>query len=243
MKIFSVSIFKTILFSFTMKKLFLFYCLSFIGAGLCTAQSSAKTEKSDPAAKTILDKLKTRYESYKSIEATFTLTIELAESKKADKRAGKLAQEGDQYRLETDNETIISDGKTVWLCLKDKNQVQISDADAKDKNAFVSPKQLLRMYENKEFVYSIVGEGVESGKACRFIEFKPVKKNSDYTKLRMAVDKANEVVSIRAFGRDGSKYTLQLHSLKANAAKNPAGYFTFNANEHKGVKVEDLRMD
>ena len=227
----------------TVKKHFVNFILLFSSLTTIVAQTTTKAESSDPKAKVILDKLKKQYESYQSLDATFSLTIESSGSKISEKNTGKISQQGDKYRLETDRELIICDGKTVWLYLKDKNQVQISDADPKDKNAIISPKQIMKMYDNKDFIYSLAGEGTEATKTCSFIEFKPVKKNSDYTKLRMAVDKSSQVVSIKAFSRDASRYTMQINSLKPNPPRYATNYFGFDKNDHKGVKIEDLRID
>jgi len=218
----------------------LFFCITFGGV----FGQTSKGEVSDPKAKAILERLRKQYDGFATMDALFTLTIELPDTKKPDTRKGKMSQQGDSYRLETENEMIISDGKTLWTYLKDLNRVQITEARAKDKNTLLSPKQLIYAYENKEFVYSLVGEATEGGKSCNLVEFKPVKRNGDYTKLRIAVDKATDrIVSIKVFGRDNSRYTMQISSLKANVGNYAPGYFTFDKNNFKGVKVEDLRMD
>lgn len=57
----------------------------------------------------------------------------------------------------------------------------------------------------------------------------------------MEVDKkTNEVANIKAFGKDGSRFTLQVNQLTPN--KNyDAAYFAFDKSKYPGYHVEDLR--
>ncbi|HNG88607.1 MAG TPA: outer-membrane lipoprotein carrier protein LolA, partial [Saprospiraceae bacterium] len=74
------------------------------------------------------------------------------------------------------------------------------------------------------------------------IEFKPKDKKSEYSKLRIAIDeKAGTIQSVKAFGKDGSRYTFAITRLSPNK-KFSADYFTFDSKKYPGVKVEDLRM-
>ena len=55
------------------------------------------------------------------------------------------------------------------------------------------------------------------------------------------VDRAShEVISVKAFAKDGSRYTFQLTSFTPNQ-QFASDYFTFNANKFPGYYVEDLR--
>jgi hypothetical protein len=46
---------------------------------------------------------------------------------------------------------------------------------------------------------------------------------------------------VKAFAKDGSRYTFTITRLSPNKAI-PATQFTFDTNQFKGVRVEDLRM-
>lgn len=203
---------------------------------------TAPAETNDPEAKKILDKIRKKYEAYKSLEADFTLSIELPRQPK-EVQKGSIAQDGDKFRLEMDQQTIVSDGKTTWVYLKKNNEVQINDADPKDvENGFLTPKDLLKRYQKGDYLYALTEKTTENGKLLSHIEFKPKDKKSEYSKLRLSVDeKAGSVQSIKAFGKDSSRYTFSIAKLAPNK-KFTADYFTFDPKKYPGVKVEDLRM-
>ena len=81
-----------------MKKL-LFPLLALLLTGALSAQSGAQAEKNDPEAKKILDKIRKKYEAFKTVEAAFSLTIEVPGQPK-EVQKGTISQEGDKFRLE-----------------------------------------------------------------------------------------------------------------------------------------------
>jgi outer membrane lipoprotein-sorting protein len=95
-----------------MKKL-LFALIALFSAALLDAQSGlAKPEKDDPEAKKVLDKIRKKYEGYKTLEATFSLVVEVPGQPKETQK-GTVGQEGDKFRLDMDQQLLISDGKTT----------------------------------------------------------------------------------------------------------------------------------
>lgn len=224
-----------------MKQLFLLAVLAVFSTALFGQKiTMSKASDSDPEAKAILDKVKQKYDSYKSIEADFSLSIEVPEQPK-EVQKGKLSQQGNNYRLEMEGQTVISDGKTTWLYLPTVNEVQINDADLGDDKGIYSPKDILTIYEKGEFVYALTNEFAKDGKLVQQIEFKPLKKGVEYSKLRLSVDKkTNDIISVEAFIHDGSRYTLQLTKLTPNKTFT-ASTFTFDKSKYPNVYVEDLR--
>jgi outer membrane lipoprotein-sorting protein len=224
-----------------MKFLFLpfFLCLLSLHS---FAQKATTKETSDPQAKVLLDKIKKQYDSYKSLEADFSLAIEFPEQPKETQK-GKVYQAADKYRMEAKNQTVINDGKTMWFYTRSNNEVQVNDATkSKSMGGIVSPKEIVRMYEKGDYIYSLAGEAVENGVMCKAIEFKSVSKSSEFSKLRLAIDKkTNQVVSLRTFSKDGSRYTFVLSKLQVNKAINK-DIFIFDKNKYPSVHVEDLRM-
>ena len=221
------------------------YTLAFIhllSVKFMYAKVPAAPEKNDPQAKKVLDKIRKKYEGFKTLEAAFTLTIEIPGEAKAVQK-GAIAQEGEKFRLEMDQQVIVSDTKTTWMYLKKNNEVQITDAEPlSSDNGFMTPKDLLKRYEKGDFLYAITEKTTEGGKVLTQIEFKPKDKKSEYSKLRVSIDeKAGAIAAIRAFAKDGARYTFSIGKLTTN--KNlAASYFQFDAKKYPGVKVEDLRM-
>lgn len=222
-----------------MKKL-LFPLFALLLSGSTYAQSAAQPEKNDPEAKKVLDKIRKKYEAYKTLEASFNLSIEVPGQPK-EVQKGKISQEGDKFRLEMDQQIIVSDAKTTWVYLKKNNEVQINNAQPGADNGFLTPKELLKRYQKGDFLYAINDKVTENGKVITLIEFKPKDRNSEYSKFRLSIDeKAGTIQGIKAFSKDGSRYSFDISRLSTNKSF-AAGTFGFDTKKYPGVHVEDLR--
>lgn len=225
-----------------MKKL-MFSLMAVLFSSSAFAQlPTAPAEKNDPQAKKVLDKIRKKYDAYKTLEAAFSLTIEIPQQPK-EVQKGSVGQEGDKFRLDMDQQVIVNDGKTTWVYLKKNNEVQVNNTEKdNDEGAFMTPKELLSRYQKGDYLYAIVDKTTEGGKVLTHIEFKPKDKKSDYSKLRVAIDeKAGTIQNIKAFSKDGSRYTFIITRHTPNK-KFAADHFTFDAKKYPGVRVEDLRM-
>jgi len=223
-----------------MRKLF-FSFLFVVAAFSAFAQQNtlSKSSDSDPAAKALLQKVRNKYEAYKSVEADFSLTIKIPEQSE-EVQKGKLVQQGENYRLDFTTQSIFFDGTTLWLYLKSLNEVQITNANF-EAEGMLSPKDLLTIYEKDEYVYALTSRVQEGGKTLQQIEFKPLQKDFEYTKLRVSVDVAtNEVTKIEAFGKDASRYTLKIEKMAVNKVFT-TNYFKFDPKNYPGIYIEDLR--
>lgn len=214
-------------------------CLASI-SGL-TAQS-AKNSGSDPKAKAILDKLKKQMDGYRTLEMRFEFESELP-GKPLDSQKGTYIQDGASYQVKMKDHEIYSNGTTSWLYLKSGNEVQINDAGDASDESFMSPSQILSQYASGKFVYAITEERKIGAKTYADIEFKPVSKSYEYSKIRVTIDKSeNKMISLRLFSKDGSRFNLKLTDLIPNKKYDPS-IFSFNPKAVKGVHIEDLRMD
>ena len=222
-----------------MNRLPLFFALLCLTTGLF-AQASA-----DPQAKALLDKMKVRYQSYETLGADFTLLLDIPGEDLVTQK-GVLKQQGEKFRLDLDQQTIISNGETIWLYLKNNQEVQINDAEFDEEAAegFMSPQDLLKIYERGDMDYALVSEQPQNGRVVQQVEFKPLDRDgAEYSKLRMTVDKQTlDIVSVIAFAKDGSRYTFKLDQLYPNATY-AATDFEWQTAECPDCYVEDLRID
>lgn len=213
----------------------------FLSMSLWVVAQTNSVEKNDPKAKVILDKLKKEYDSYKTMEVSFEMRLEFP-GRPAEIQKGHLIQDGNKYQLKMTDQEVYADGKTMWVYLKKNKEVQILDLE-ENAEEFMSPKQVMNIYQKGEYIYGIVDERTVGKEKFVDIEFKPLTKKSEFAKIRLTVDKVNnKMSSLRVFGKDGSRYTLSMNSLKANN-KYDSKLFVLNTNTLSGVKVEDLRLD
>lgn len=227
-----------------MKKIPLFLLMMCFVASLFAQNEGQFTTaaESDPEAKVVLEKLKKKYNGLEKIEADFTLTIEIPEEDKIVQK-GTMAQKGNQYRLDMPEQSIISDGTTLWFHLKGNNEVQINDAEEMmDDESFMSPQKIIEMYENGDFIYILADQYSKGATVIQQIEFKPVDRDADVFKIRVTVDKkANTIKELKAFSKDGSRYTIDMQSFNTNPTF-AKGHFTFDPSKFDDIYVEDLRM-
>ena len=228
-----------------MKILFLFigsFTLVLFNTCAFGQNTNGSIKDNDPKAKVILDKLKKQYDTFKTMEVNFEMEYEMP-GKPSYMHKGFVIQDGKKYQLKLDDQEIYTDAKTTWVYLKKNKEVQISDYEEEDAAEIMSPKQMLSLYERGDFIYAIQQEKKVLGSIYTDIEFKPVNKKADFTKMRLTVDKnTNKMISLRVFSRDGSKYTLKIIDIKSNKKYDPA-IFSFNPKAVTGVHIEDLRMN
>jgi outer membrane lipoprotein carrier protein len=205
--------------------------------------ATPSVEQTDPEAQALLEKARQKYEAYTSIEADFSLSIEMPNRKK-EVQKGKMYQSGDRYRVNLDEQEIICDGKSTYMYLKKNKEVQINDAESNSEANSLSPKAMLRMYNQGNYICYKTGDGDENGKKVTYIEVKPTDRNSaQYSKLRVGIDpKNNQITSMFTVNRDGSRFKLTIAKITTNKSISDS-QFTFNKANYPNVHIEDLRTN
>ncbi|MFK7949563.1 MAG: outer membrane lipoprotein carrier protein LolA [Saprospiraceae bacterium] len=203
-----------------MKKLMLIGLLSFVAIGLFAQKSSLGTaksgskEKSDPQAESILNKVNTKYASYKSMKMDLKVTIQ--DGKFKEEQTAKVSVKGNKFKIDSKDQLIISDGKKNWIYLKEADELQISKPDPDDVGMFSSPDKLLKTYQ-EEFISGYMGLFKLSGKIVHKIEFKPMDKNSEYSKVAVYIDKTDlTVVKIKVFDKSNIHYSIRMENFVKN---------------------------
>ena len=227
--------------SFLYKLRYLVITSMIIMSGGLIAQPKNMADKSDPRAKAILDRLKKNFEKNRSSEVSFDLIIELV-GQKQEKQKGKFIQSGKKFYATSNDQEIFCDGKTVWMYMKDANEVQVNTFDPNATDELMTPQRIIKMYETGEYMYAITGEETIGNKKLTNIEFKPKNKNSEYSKIRLGIDKTDNPDYIKVFSKNSSTFTLVFKEVLFNKAYQNDS-FAFNAKKYPGVHIEDLRVD
>ena len=202
----------------------------------------SQAESSDPKAKALLDKVKKQFTSYKTVQIDFSIETESGEHKKTSEK-GQLIQSGKNYRVALSSLTSFSDGKSVWTYLKKNTEIQVTNAGSKESAPFVSPQELINIYQNKDFIYAITNESKQANATITEIEFKPTAKRTDYFKIRLQINnKTLQITEAIAFYKDGTRQTIKINKLTNNPVV-PANSFKYDPKEWPGIHVEDVRVD
>ena len=199
-----------------------------------------KNEDSDPKAIAIIEDVKKDFESHTAHKFDFSLDIEYP-GHEGEKMEGYLIQSGEKFVLDLDTRKIISDNESVWVYLKERNEVQINDADF-DETELMKPSDLFKLYNSGDFVFALSFVGQENGQTVNQIECKPLDSDSEYSKLRITLsERDNDLKRMKIFFKDGSRMTMSINDHEAGYATSD-GTFGFKKSEYKDVVVEDLRF-
>lgn len=206
------------------------------------AQTPKNVRVEDPQAKAVFEKVRNRYEAYKTLQVNFSVEIEIPQQETM-KQTGTLMQEGKKYKLDLTDQMLMSDGNDLWLYRKNAKEVQINDIEEGD-DAVLSPIDLLKIYEREDFEYALVNEYKDKkNRIVQQIELKPNAQNTDYSKVRIEINKTTaEILGMMAFFKDGVRYKVIVDETIPNKSF-PSSTFTFNSSQYPNVHIEDLRLD
>jgi len=187
----------------------------------------------DQKAKSILDQLSKKTKSYTSIEAKFTNTFSSTVTDINEKQSGTLFLKDDSYRLEMEAQTIICDGETNWIYLKDEEEVNITEID--DEENELNPSKIFTIYENG-YKYKFVKEDSKN----YHIDLFP-KESGPFLKVELFINKTKmQISSFTMIDKQGSHYKYHIESFITNKEMSN-DFFVFKTADYPNVDVIDLR--
>lgn len=219
-----------------MNKIFLFISLL---VGYTVSAQNNYIGKSDPEARQILKNVSSKYKNYKSLTSNFTLQVQNSEGKTVGTQSGTIYMKGNKFRINSGDDAIFSDGKTIYNYNKDAREIQLTTFDPKDNT--ITPQKLFTDFYEKDFLYKLNDEYKKEGKTIQEVELTPTDKTQPYFKIVLNIDKANKsILSSKVFEKNGNRYLYTIKSVTPNKAI-AENQFTFAASAYPGVEVIDLR--
>ncbi len=202
-----------------------------------TAQTNS-AGTSDAAAKTILDKVSTKFKTFKGVQSGFNLIVEDGNGKIQGNKKGMVFLKGSKYRVSITGQEIFCDGKNIWTYDKASNEVTISKFDPSANT--MSPQKLFTNSYDKDFLYKLNGEKKQGAKTIQEIEMTPTDKSKPFHKVLVYIDKtAQTIYSTKVMEKNGNKYTYTVSSF-SNSDIND-NQFVFDKAKYPGVEEVDLR--
>lgn len=117
-----------------------------------------------------------------------------------------------------DKQDIISDGKTLWIYLKEQNQViiqKVSSHKGIDNSIFQLPKFL--EYLKKKYNGSIKPEENNGKNESVLLEFAPKNDGEDFTGIKLRVDKEKWLpLSSTVYMGEGNSIAVYFYNIKTN---------------------------
>jgi len=194
----------------------------------------AVANMSDIQAVKVLNTMYRKYASYSTMTMDIDITIQ--DGDYSYKKTGKTYVKGNKYRLETSDEDIISNGKSLWVYLKGDKSLQITNASNNNQNFFCYPALLLQKYQK----YCAI-EFKETKANYYVVQFTSYNDDCPYEEITVHIDKNNyNIKKIEAFASADIGYTVNVKSIKKNLNINNSK-FSFNEKTVSPSKVRDLR--
>jgi len=198
---------------------------------LVTLQSFAQN---DPNAKKILDGVSSKFKSFKTVQATYNLTVTNKAGKNAGSKSGIIYLKGQKYQITDKGLQIFSNGVKVWKFEPAANEVSISAVDPN--NQAITPAKLLSNFYEKDFSYKLNGNKSISGRQLAEIELTPTTKGRNFSKVLVYVDQTKQmIISTKVFETSGNTYTYGISNLKTNGTL-ADNMFVFDKSKYPGVE-------
>ena len=176
--------------------------------------------------------------SQRSFQATFKYSSQSPQNELGETFEGKIAIQGNQYRLTMQGQEIINDGKTVWTYLIEANEVQITDHDP-EQNAVI-PWAILANYRRAYTLGRFDTHQVD-GKAYNVVELVP--KDDEHGLLKVVLTIAHTSKYIQCLEILDSNHTLHILSITnfAYDVNFDRAFFRFDPKEYQEIEIIDMR--
>jgi chaperone LolA len=138
-------------------------------------------------AREIIENVQDRYQDISDATITFSQSVRFKVSKAEQSVKGTLLfKKPNKYRIETEERTIVTDGKTSWSWNPRNRQVVIDNY--KEETHSLSPEQLLLSYP-KDYYSTLIGEEKLAGQSVYVLKLTPKEDNAFATAMKIWVSK------------------------------------------------------
>jgi len=210
-----------------------FVCLVYLAA-IIAASPIVIAQESGPD---VLDMVRKKYESINDAEIRFTQKVKFSLSTAEATITGTLfVKKVNKYRMETGEQTVVTDGATVWSYSRPLNQVLIDRF--KEGEKAVTPDHLL-LGTSGGYVPVVIGTDRVGKAETKLLKLAPKDEQSLISGIRLWVDEHDWTVKqVEIVDVNGKQTTYTVLQLRLNAGL-PDSRFAFEAP--KGAEVVDLR--
>ncbi len=197
----------------------------------------ASLAAAQPQADEILQALQKKYGGLRDASASFTETTYLPFTQVTQRVSGTIMmKKGNKYRIETANQTIVTDGVTVWRVSPSKKQVLIDTFKEDPKNP--TPDRLLFQAPKDYNAIRTDNEKLD-GRDVMVLKLTPKSESSNLKSLKLWIGGDDNVilkVETVDFSDTQRTYTISKFSMDSGIAD---ARFTYAPP--KGYEVVDLR--
>ena len=171
----------------------------------------AQDEKSNE----ILQQLSANTKAYKTIDVDFNFKFENITQEISENQKGNIKINANKFRLELNQQIIISDDTTQWIYLKESNELQIMEYDSLDD--MISPNKLFTIYE-KGYKNNYVELKTEKEIKLHIIDLFPIESNA-FKKIQLQINSEKiQLYNIILFDKNGGSFTYLITKFATNSS-------------------------
>jgi len=209
---------------------------TFLSCFLLLASPSAFAGDTPKAAE-IVKNIQKNYNQTRDAIIDFSQTVVMPLSKISKTIDGTLyLKKGNKYRIETEDNILVTNGKTTWTYMPASKQVLIDDF-REDKNT-ISPDKFLLNVPSDYYVVLISAKLTDKDTAY-VLRLTPKNDNSFIRSIKLTVNGDWTVHSAEISDMNDTQYIYTVKESKINSGL-PDSKFEFNPPE--GARVVDLRQ-
>lgn len=205
------------------------FTLKIVGAaamGLLMGTGQGYAQSSDD----VIERLRTRYDAVQAMRATFSQTTSSTFLDNVEHFEGDILIQGDQYRIEMANQTIVTNTIVSWVFNRSENQVLINDYEP-DENTF----SLTTFLDEFDSAYDVVS--YERKDKLDVLALRPQDPLSMFRDVTLWAD-GDIVVRLDVVDMNDVKMKFELSDIQFNPELSDQ---TFIFSIPNGVEVIDLR--
>jgi len=182
----------------------------------------------------------TAYRALDGLEASFEQVMSSEFAGDTLRVRGSVLLSGNKYRVQTPDQTVVTDGETTWIYTPADSQVVINDAETGDGR--VTPETFLTASTDRYEVTSTAST-TRLGTAHQILDVTATEASARFESVRLWVRTSDRIVTrMRATDRDGSTIDLRLRDLIVDP-DTLRGETPFRFSPPETAEVIDLRPD
>ena len=187
----------------------------------------------DEKAEKILKDLSANTKSYSYMDVDFDFNFINTSQDINESQKGNIKINQNKFRLDLNQQLIISDDSIQWIYLKESNELQIMEYDSQDD--MISPNKLFTIYEN-----GYKSQYIELKENNHIIDLFPIESN-EFKNIQLHIDQDKiQLKKIILFDKNGGSFSYSITKLITDKEIDE-NTFRFNEANYPDLEIIDLR--
>ena len=187
----------------------------------------------DEKAEKILKDLSANTKSYSYMDVDFDFIFINTSQDINESQKGNIKINQNKFRLDLNQQLIISDDSIQWIYLKESNELQIMEYDSQDE--MISPNKLFTIYEK-----GYKSQYIELKENNHIIDLFPIESN-EFKNIQLHIDQDKiQLKKIILFDKNGGSFSYLITKFITDKEIDENS-FRFNEANYPDLEIIDLR--